>query len=45
LFAQAIRLGFGSKCVQLLSLYRFMPFRQARAYLAEVERGESGAGY
>jgi hypothetical protein len=40
---QAMRLGFGSKCAQLLSLYRFMPLQEAGAYLAEIEREETGA--
>jgi hypothetical protein len=44
LLAQAIRLGFGRKCVQLLAVYRSMPLRQARAYLAELEQGEASSG-
>jgi hypothetical protein len=44
---RAMRLGFGSECVQLLSLYRFGTFpslQKATAYLAEVaqEKGETG---
>jgi hypothetical protein len=42
MLVQAIRLGFGCKCVQLLSLYRFMPLQEAGAYLAEIEREETG---
>jgi len=34
--AQAIRLGFGRKCAKLLSLYRFMPLREAADYLALI---------
>ncbi|MGA8086828.1 MAG: hypothetical protein WCA10_05940 [Terracidiphilus sp.] len=44
MLAQATRLGFGSKLVQLLSLYRFCTFpsyRKATAYLAEIEREET----
>ncbi len=46
MLVQAMRLGFGSKCVQLLSLHRFCTFpslQKATAYLAEVaqEGGET----
>jgi len=41
---RAKQLGFGSKCVQLLSLYRFMPLSEARGYLDETQREESRIG-
>lgn len=43
MLVQAKRLGFGSKCAELLSLYRSIPFGEAEAYLAEIEREETGA--
>lgn len=42
MLVQAKRLGFGCKCVELLSLHRSMPYREAGAYLAEIEREETG---
>jgi hypothetical protein len=42
MLVQAKRLGFGCKCAELLSLYRSIPFREASAYLAEIEREEAG---
>lgn len=45
MLVRAMRLGFGSRCVQLLSLYRFGTFpslQKATAYLAEIEREEAG---
>ena len=47
MLAKATRLGFGCECARLLSLYRsgaFRSFREAGAYLAEIEREEAGAG-
>lgn len=44
MLVRAVHLGFGSKCVQLLSLYRFGTFpsyRKATAYLAGIEREEA----
>jgi hypothetical protein len=44
MLVRAMRLGFGSNCVQLLSLYRFGTFpsyQKATAYLAEIEREEA----
>lgn len=35
---RAMRLGFGCKCAGLLSRYKWMPYREAAAYLAEIER-------
>ena len=43
MLVQAKRLGFGCKCAELLSLYKRMPLREAGAYLAEIEREETGA--
>ncbi|HXE09022.1 MAG TPA: hypothetical protein VN612_14065 [Acidobacteriaceae bacterium] len=42
LLAQAIRLGFGSDCVHLLSLHWRMPLREARSFLAEVMQDHAG---
>ena len=42
MLVQAKRLGFGSDCERLLSLYRRMPFRETGAYLAQIEREETG---
>jgi hypothetical protein len=42
MLVQAKRLGFGCKCAKLLSLYRSIPFREASAYLAEIEQEEAG---
>ncbi len=44
MLVRAKRLGFGSKCVQLLSLHRFGTFpslQKATAYMAEIERDEA----
>lgn len=41
---RAKQLGFGSKCVQLLSLYRFIPLREARGYLDETQEEEARIG-
>lgn len=41
---QAKRLGFGSDCKRLLSRYKYISFRKAAAYLAEIEREEAEAG-
>jgi hypothetical protein len=41
MLVRAKRLGFGCKCAELLSLYRSMPFREASAYLAEIEQEEA----
>jgi hypothetical protein len=43
MLVQAVHLGFGRKCAELLSLHRDMSYREAGAYLAEIEREESGA--
>lgn len=44
LLGQAIRLGFGCKLAELLSVYRYMPRREAAALLSEIAReGESEA--
>lgn len=44
LLGQAVRLGFGCQCVQLLSRHRDVSPREAAAYLAECaqEQGETG---
>jgi hypothetical protein len=42
LLARAMRLGFGYDCTQLLSRHRGLSFREAGAYLAEIEREEDG---
>jgi hypothetical protein len=47
MLAKAARLGFGCECARLLSFYRsgaFRSFREAGAYLAEIEREEAAAG-
>src|SRR5712672_627804 len=47
MLAKVARLGFGCECARLLSLYRsgaFRSFREAGAYLAEIEREEAAAG-
>jgi hypothetical protein len=38
LLVQAKRLGFGCDCTRLLSRYKYISFRKAAAYLAEIER-------
>jgi hypothetical protein len=45
MLVQAVRLGFGCKCAELLSLHRSMPIREARAYLAQIEREETGGDH
>jgi hypothetical protein len=42
---QASRLGFGFKCRRLLTVYKYISFREASAYLAKIEQEEAGAGY
>jgi hypothetical protein len=42
MLVQAKRLGFGDDCERLLRLYRRMPFRETGAYLAQIEREETG---
>jgi hypothetical protein len=42
---QAKRLGFGSKCAELLSLHRCMSLQESNAYLAKIEREEAGTEY
>ena len=47
MLAKAARLGFGCECAGLLSRYRsgaFRSFREAGAYLAEIEREEAVTG-
>lgn len=39
---QAMRLGFGCNCTGLLSRYKNISFQNAAAYLAEIEREETG---
>lgn len=41
---QAMRLGFGCNCTGLLSRYKNISFQNAAAYLAEIEREETGTG-
>ena len=43
MLAKAKRLGLGGKCEKLLVIYKGMSFCAASAYLAEVEREETGA--
>ncbi len=43
LLIQAKRLGFGSDCRWLLCRYKYISFRKAAAYMAEIEREEAGA--
>jgi hypothetical protein len=42
---QAMRLGFGCDCAGLLARYKWISFREANAYLAEVWREEAEAGH
>lgn len=42
LLLHAKRLGFGCDCNRLLSRYKYISFRKAAAYLAEIEREEAG---
>ena len=44
MLVQATRLGFGCECAQRISQYRHISFREASAYLAEIEREEAGTG-
>jgi hypothetical protein len=44
LLIQAKRLGFGYDCLWLLSVHKYISFRKAAAYMAEIEREEAGAG-
>jgi hypothetical protein len=41
---QAMRLGFGCECTGLLSRYKWIPFREAGAHLAEIVQEEAGRG-
>jgi hypothetical protein len=43
MLAQAKRLGLGVKCERLLVIYKGMSFCEASAYLAKIEREETGA--
>jgi hypothetical protein len=45
LLLQAKRLGFGSDCRWLLCRYKYISFRKAATYLAEIEREEAGTGH
>jgi hypothetical protein len=40
LLVRAMSLGFGYECTELLSRYKGLSFREAGAYLAEIEREE-----
>jgi len=42
LLVQAKRLGFGSNCRWLLCRYKYISLRKAAAYLAQIEREETG---
>lgn len=42
MLVQAKCLGFGCECAGLLSRYKHMSFREAGAYLAEIEQEEQG---
>ena len=42
MLVRAKRLGFGDDCERLLRLYRRMPFCETGAYLAQIEREETG---
>jgi hypothetical protein len=44
MLVQAKRFGFGCECAGLLSRHRSMSFQKAMAYLAEIERDETGTG-
>ena len=44
LLVRAIRLGFGCECRRLLSRYKYISFRKAAEYVAEIEREEVEAG-
>jgi hypothetical protein len=45
MLVQAKRLGFGCECATLLAKHRYISFRKAAAYLAEIEREEAGTGH
>jgi len=42
LLVRAMRLGFGCECKRLLSRYKYVSFQKAAAYLAQIEREETG---
>jgi hypothetical protein len=42
MLVQAKRLGFDCECERLLSLYRGIPRGEVSAYMAEIEREETG---
>ena len=42
LLIRAIRLGFGCECKRLLSRYRYVSLQKAAAYIAQIEREETG---
>lgn len=44
MLVQASQLGFRSRCVLLLSRYSLRTFPEARRYLAEIEKEETGTG-
>jgi hypothetical protein len=44
LLARAMSLGYAYDCTKLLSRYRGLSFREAGAYLAEIEQEKSDAG-
>lgn len=45
MLVQAMRLGFGCDCARLLARHKYMSFRKAAAYLAQIEREEAGTGH
>lgn len=45
LLLQAKRLGFGSNCRWLLCRYKYISFRKAATYIAEIEREEASADH
>lgn len=42
MLVQAMRLGFGCRCIELTSRHRHLSWRRAGAFLAEIKRGETG---
>lgn len=45
MLVQATRLGYGRKCMDLLSRHRAMTRREAAAYLTEIEQEITGQGF
>ena len=44
MLVQARRLGFGPECRRLLCRYKYIPFREAQRYMAQLEQEDAGTG-